>query len=397
MSATSPSPVDTAETLLAGFPGALREAGLPIDPNRVATFLAAAARCRLQTARDLASMGRVTLTGSPDDFPVFDAVFDAWFGEATFAGKVDNPEEEQAPRPRPPRGEQSPLLEMVDGDAAGNMAAEDHLRNHKTFAREDAADRDALARIRRRLGNLPAMTSRSHVPSPRGHRIDLARTARAARKTFGETLRIMREKRPQKPRRLLFLIDVSGSMKAHSETYLRFAHLISHSRPKVETFCFGTRLSRVTKALRHRDAKIALRSLAGIVYDFDGGTLIGASLDEFLSASRHAALVRGAVTIVFSDGLERGEPDMMVHAVARLARLSHRLVWATPLAADPRYRPATRGMAGILPHLDGLFDAASLSALGRMVESLDRVERSTRGRAGRRFGDRAMTDRRISP
>ena len=383
---SSARPIGVATDLLADFPAALREAGLAIDPGRTEAFLRATATCRLRGVHDLARLGRVTLTGSPDDFPIFDAVFDSIFGEATFDGKVDDPEDEQAPRSA--TSNQEALSQMVEGDAAGAAAADDHLRNRKSFDRLGDDDRDALARLKRRLAEMPQVRSRKLVPHQRGARIDLAATTRAARRTFGETLRLMHKTRPQKPRRLLLLIDVSGSMKAQSEIYLRFAHLVSHRLPKVETFCFGTRLSRVTRTLRHHDPATALERLADTVFDFDGGTLIGASLEEFLSVSRHAALVRGAVTIVFSDGLERGDPQPMIHAVERLARLSHRLVWATPLAADPRYRPATRGMAGILPFLDALADGSSLPALERMVAGLDAVERRGRGQAGQRFAER---------
>lgn len=375
--------VSVASDLLTGFPAALREAGLMVDPGRAQAFLRAVAACRLGGPGDLFRIGRVTLTGSPEDFPVFDAVFENFFGQATVSGKVDDPEDDRTPRRAPPRGEQA-LLQILDGEAAGQNASDDELRNRKIFSRLASDDREALVRLRRGLDDMPRILRRSWTASPRGTRINLAGTTRAARRTFGETLRLMREARPEKPRRLLFLIDVSGSMKAQSELTLRFAQLVTRRLPKVETFCFGTRLSRVTSILKHRNADVALERLSDIVSDFDGGTLIGASLDEFLSVSRHAALVRGAVTVIFSDGLERGDPDLMIHAVERLARLSHRLIWATPLAADPRYRPATRGMAGCLPFLDALCDGSSLPALEHMIAGLDAVERMGRGQAGHR-------------
>jgi uncharacterized protein with von Willebrand factor type A (vWA) domain len=382
-------PAIVASGLLTGFPAALREAGLMVDPGKAQAFLRAVNACRLHSSADLARLGRVTLTCSPEDFPIFDAIFDSFFGEATFAGKVDDPKDDRAPRSTPPYGDQAPS-QVLDGEAAGRNASDQDLRNRKIFSRLVGEDRDALARLDRRLDEVPKMVRRSWNSSPRGTRIDLAGTARAARRTFGETLRIMREIRPEKPRRLLFLIDVSGSMKAHSELYLRFAHLVTRRLAKVETFCFGTRLSRVTRTLQHRNLDTALERLSDIVFDFDGGTMIGASLEEFLSVSRHAALVRGAVTVIFSDGLERGDPALMVHAVGRVARLSHRLVWATPLAADQRYRPATRGMAGIVPALDTLCDGSSLAALERMVGGLAGVERRGRGRAGNRFQNRRI-------
>jgi hypothetical protein len=374
-----------AEHLLTGFPAALREAGLAIDPGRSADFLRATKVCRLDSVEDLARIGRVTLTGSPEDFPAYDAVFGAWFGLAE--GRISAPpseDEEAAPPSNRPR-RQDREVQLAEGDGAGRTAADDHLTGRRAFPVLGTADRATLERLRRGLAGLPAMASRRWAPAHRGPRIDVARTARAARRTFGETLRILESDRPPRPRRLLLLVDVSGSMKAHSEATLRFAHLITRSRPRVDSFCFGTRLSRVTAALKHRDGEEALARLAGTVFDFDGGTQIGASLEAFLSTSRHAALVRGAVTLIFSDGLERGDPARMTAAVERLARLSHRLVWVTPLAADPRYRPATRGMAAVLPSLDAIESGAGLEALARLPDRLAALEHLPRRQAARRF------------
>lgn len=376
--------VAVAADLLAGFPTALRQAGLAIDPGRAADFLKAARLCRLDGIGDLARVGRVTLTASPDDFPLYESVFEAWFGSGIFAGRLDRSKEDAGPRSDRAR-ETNALLELADGDASGQSASDGILCNRKSFGVLSADDGTVLARLKRGLHLLPTTRRRAWLPSAVGRRIDMPRTAQAARRTFGETLRLFRRTRPERPRKLLLLIDVSGSMKAQSEAYLRFAHVVTRRTRRVETFCFGTRLSRVSGTLRHRDGEQALARLADLVFDFDGGTLIGRSLENFLSVSRYTALVRGAVTIVLSDGLERGDPAAMIHAVERLARLSHRLVWVTPLAADPRYRPATRGMAAILPVLDGLFDGSGLPALERLLHKLDSAERAPRGQAGRAF------------
>lgn len=380
---------DTAQAIaadrLVGFPHALREAGLAIDPARAITFLDAVRVARLDTIADLARAGRVTLTGSPEDFPIFDAVFEQWFGDRP--GNAVAPlsdDEEQVPRSDRPRSGEA-LIELADGETSGKTAADDMARGRKTFGRLAEADRAALSRMTRPIDRLPSIKARAWRAATQGVRIDLARTGRAARKTFGETLRIMRQDRPRRPRKLLILIDVSGSMKAQSEASLRVAHLLTWRRPKVETFCFGTRLSRVTKTLKRRDAEGALERLADLVFDFDGGTMIGPSLQAFLAASRNAALVRGAVTIVMSDGLERGDPAAMVHAVERLARLSHRLIWATPLAADPRYRPATRAMAAILPMLDAIVDGSGYPALEALLWHMDEIECGPRRAAGRQL------------
>jgi uncharacterized protein len=382
--AASAATTARAGELLAGFPRALREAGLAVDPQRAATFLAATRALPLRSLADLARAGRVTLVGSKEDLPTYEAVFEAWFAGEPLPEMVESPDEEKAPPANRKRDGERPL-ELLDGDAAGRHTSADEALGRKAFGRLSDADRATLARIGRRLGLLPTLEARRLVPFVRGPRIDVARTARAARRTAGETLKLLKRIRPERPRRLLLLVDVSGSMKAHSEATLRFAHLLTRARPGVETFAFGTRLSRVTRTLKHRLADEALARLSDIVFDFDGGTRIGASLEAFLSASRHAALVRGAVTLVFSDGLERGDPSPMIHAVGRLARLSHRLIWVTPLAADPNYRPLTRAMSGILSDLDAIADGSDLAALERLLTALPDIENGPRGEARRRF------------
>jgi uncharacterized protein with von Willebrand factor type A (vWA) domain len=375
-----------AERLLAGFPAALRAAGLPVDPARGADFLRAVRAARLRDAADLARVGRVTLTGSREDFPVYDAVFAAWFGGAPGVPTA-TPEEEAAAPPRDRPGREA-LVQLAGGAAAGRAASPDEVAATRSFRPAAEDERRTLARLAPAFARLPQVERRRFVPAAAGRRLDLPRTGRAARRTFGETLRLIRQAREVRPRKLLLLVDVSGSMQAQSETTLRFAQALTRAREGVETFTFGTRLTRVTVSLRRRDGEAALARLAAEVRDFDGGTRIGESLAAFLDARTNAALARGAVILVFSDGLERGDPGPMFAAVHRLARLAHRLVWASPLAADPRYRPVTRAMAGILPDLDALVDGASLAALTRLPDLVAALERRPRGEAGRAFREK---------
>ena len=153
----------------------------------------------------------------------------------------------------------------------------------------------------------------------------------------------------------------------------------------VETFCFSTRLTRATGALRHRNGDVGLKRVSAAVTGFDGGTRMGDSLQAFLKVSRYAALVRGAITLVLSDGLECGSPVAIVEATRRLAALSHRLVWLTPLARDPRYMPATRAMSAILPHLDQLCEASDLASLHRSLQRLTVIDQGPRGLAARQW------------
>jgi uncharacterized protein with von Willebrand factor type A (vWA) domain len=204
--------------------------------------------------------------------------------------------------------------------------------------------------------------SRRRRPARRGDRLDVRRVHRDAWRTGGEVVRLRWRRHPRRQRPVLVLIDVSGSMKQHSAGYLRFAHAVVATCDRAEVFTFGTRLTHVTGALRTRDVDTALADLAEVVRDADGGTRIGPSLRQFLANPRHLRMARGALVLVASDGLERGDCEPFTRAVLRLALLGHRLVWWSPLARDPRYRPATRGMAAVAPHLDvlaGVDDLAS--------------------------------------
>ena len=369
-----------ARERLIGFPGALRKAGLDIDPSRAINFLTAITRLELRGAETLRQAGRVTLTSQPADFAIFDAVFKSWFAaELTAATNARQEDDQVAQRPTS-KPNPSNVAEFLPGDAAGEKASPDDLMANKTFSLTGTASLHALRNL-----NFPRIETRRWRSSHQGRRIDLAATAAEARKTFGETLRLEHLARPSQPRKILLLIDVSGSMKVHSETYLRAAHALTHSGAKVETFCFSTRLTRATVPLRHAHADEALRRLAGTVHGIDGGTRIGDSLEDFLTVSRYAALVRGAITIILSDGLECGDTSAITTAVARLSRLSHRLVWLTPLACDPRYQPVTRAMSAILPHLDCLADASDLAALLHAFSALTAIGKNPRAQAARQW------------
>ena len=372
-----------AEELLLGFPRALRDAGLAVDPARTTSFLRACKAMPLQSLAVLSRLGRITLTGSPDEFPVYDQVFKSWFaGEEGF---VADPEGEGESVREKPKSREGHAFDILPGDTSGKDASSDEAIGTKSFVAANAADSAVLARIGRDAVHFPTRRSRKWKAASHGPRIDLAETCAQARHTLGETLRLSWMARPQKARRILILIDISGSMQAHSQYCLRAALAISQARPGVETFCIGTRLTRVTENLCRRDPEVALNSLGQRVFDFDGGTRLGIGLAEFLSVANYAALVRGAIVIVISDGLERGDFKPMVKSVERLSRLSHRLIWLTPLANDPKYIPATRALAACLPFLDYLGNAGSLAALASSLSKIRDLELKPRGTAARIF------------
>jgi uncharacterized protein with von Willebrand factor type A (vWA) domain len=302
-------------------------------------------------------LARVTLVTRADDLEAFDRLFAEWFAGVPQQHESEEEGEEQAPQPKA-EGELQPVA-LSEG--TGKSASVHDLANRRTY---DPTTED-LAALRKAIReHLPTIRSRRRRPAKTGPQIDLRRTLRAATRT-GEITHLARRDRPHRTRPLLLLIDVSGSLRPQVPDYLRFAWAA-----QAETFTFGTRLTRITKQLRTREVDQALANVSATVADADGGTRIGPALQEFLDTPRYADRARGALTIVLSDGLERGDPAVMVHAVQRLSRLSHRLLWWTPLGLDPNYRPVTRAMAAIQDDIDGLAGARDLPSLLEQVQRI---------------------------
>jgi uncharacterized protein with von Willebrand factor type A (vWA) domain len=205
----------------------------------------------------------------------------------------------------------------------------------------------------------------------RGDYFDTRRTLREAVRNDGDVMQLRRLKRRLRQRRILLLIDVSGSMKERTEAHLRIAHALAHAVERIEVFTFGTRLTRVTRAMRLRRREQALAATSTIVSDWDGGTRIGDALRAFLAVPRFAGYSRGSVVLILSDGLERGDPAAMREAVMRLSRLAWRVSWLTPLAGDPNFAPQTEGLKAILPLVDDLVDGSSVDAICTHVLSLE--------------------------
>ena len=329
----------------------------PIPEKRI-DFLRAVRDGELTDITRLYWLARVTLVTSHDDIPAFDAVFATHFAGAPPTLEPP-PEEGETEAPQPQGEGRLEPLELTRG--TGKSASVHELRHRRDYD----ATREDLAELRRALAeHLPRIRSRRRRPARRGPQLDLRRTLRAATRT-GEITTLARRDRPHRTRPLLVLIDVSGSLRPQVPDFLRFAWTA-----QAETFTFGTRLTRITRQLRTREVDAALANVSGEVEDADGGTRIGAALLQFLATPRFADRARGALTIVLSDGLERGDPAPMAHAVERLSRLSYRLLWWTPLATDPTYRPITRAMAAIQDDLDDLAGARDIPTLLEQVRRL---------------------------
>jgi len=360
-----------------GLVQALRAEGFAVAPEQGQAFVAAVGVLGPQSLGDVRRAARATLAPPPERGEEFDRIFDAVFLGRAFAAPAPGTEDELpgafdaalGPEPEGTEGEEP---------SGGEASAAERL-----FARAFGAGEAAgLAAFRRALpAALPRRRTRRRRPG-KGARVDARRALRQMVRRDGELMRLPRLTRRERPRRVLLLIDVSGSMKAGTEGALRLAHALVQGGERVEVFTLGTRLTRVTRALRHREAERALARAAGLVADWDGGTRLGEALAVFLSVPRFAGFARGALTVVISDGLERGGPEALVAAMARLRRLAWRILWLTPLAADPGFRPETGALRAVLPMLDRLGDGSGPRAAAGEILRFGAGSRGIAARAG---------------
>jgi len=350
---------------VSGFLAALRTAGVSAPHQKQLDFLQTLESAPPATRRSLYWQARITLTGSKEEIARFDPVFATWFGEAQAGIKAPESESEgeEVRKPDSLHGGTVPLP-LTPGEGTGQSASPDDLLNRMSPRRASETERRLIKRARREAErHLPRRPSLRFKASHARDVIDLRRMIRAAARHGGELIRFRYRARPMKKRPVLVFVDVSGSLKGLTPDFLRFARALGESSAKVEVFSFGTRLTRLTDALLGGVFDRALQRVAAKVEDFEGGTQIGRSLTDFFAHRHYAGLARGAVVIILSDGLERGDPALLVHAVERLHRLAERLVWLTPLKRDATYRPVTRAMAAVAPYLDHIGGAASLERL----------------------------------
>jgi uncharacterized protein len=233
-----------------------------------------------------------------------------------------------------------------------------HRDVSRLTARERAELRRMLAMLAGPAPMRPSRRMRAHRTGP----LDPRRTVRAMLQRGGEPARLAHRDTTVRPRRVVLLLDVSGSMAAYADTSLRYAHACRRSRPGTEVFTLGTRLTRVTRQLGGRDADAALASVSDVVADWSGGTRLGEDLRQFLDRYGQRGTARGAVVVIVSDGWERGDCGLLADQMARLHRLAHRVVWAHPHLARPGFEPATAGMRAALPYVDDLVSGHSLAA-----------------------------------
>jgi len=317
---------------------------------------------------DIRNAAFATLAPPPERRGEFDALFRAYFlGEADAVPAGDGADEET--RIKDDRGQSRRAPDPTELNEAGKAATADEVLAARTF--RDLRDDERLRRFARQAPrHLPRRRAFRYAPAKSGETINLRRTLRAVIRHDGDAPVLSQALRKTRQRNILLLIDVSGSMKAHTEDYLRVAHGAARAAERVEAFTFGTRLTRISRAMRLRDPARALDAASRIVDDWDGGTRIGEALQAFLSVPRFAGYARGAVTIILSDGLERGDHEAMLDAIRKLSRRSWRLALLTPLAADDRFSPDTEALRAVLPWLDDLGNGGSVDSLCDYILSL---------------------------
>jgi uncharacterized protein len=370
------------------FARLLRRAGLRVGP---ADMLAAqtALTCLDLGARAQVRAGlRATMIHRHEDQELFDQAFALFWADpeagraAAALGLMDA--EPPPPRPAPPgsrrvveafsENQPKPRVEESPPTIDAVLTVSDSERLQKLDF--DAMSAEELARAKAEIARLALrlrpVRTRRHTPDPAGARADLRATLRAARRTGGEITQIARTSRLSRPPPLVVLCDISGSMARYAQILLHFLHAVANDRDRVAIFLFGTRLSNVTRALRHRDPEAAFHLVSQLVPDWSGGTRIGETLEQFNRHWARRVLGQGAVVLLVTDGLDREGARGLDEAMARLHRSARRLIWLNPLLRWSGFEPKSQGIRAMLPHVDEFRPVHNLDSLRALVETLSR-------------------------
>ncbi|BCG93665.1 vWA domain-containing protein [Mesorhizobium sp. 131-2-1] len=350
-----------------GFAMLLRHHAFAIAPEQATSFMQAVTLLGPRSMNDIREAALATLAPSPDHREEFETHFRSYFyGDANPSIEGEEDDETRIKEDRGAREEEhGPAREEKGGELSSAL---EQLSN-----RDFQRDGDGLGAFGRKLASaLPARRSFRTIRTRSRGTLDLRRSLSEIVSADGDIPSPLLRRRQLVPRKLLLLIDVSGSMKLHTANYVKLAHAAVQGANRAEVFTFGTRLTRITSALRIRDRDQALARAAALVDDWDGGTRMGPTLLAFLSVPRFSAFARGAAVVILSDALERGDHSDLETAIRRLSARAFRLSLATPLAGDPRFHPATAALRAILPLLDDLVDGSSVKSLSDVILSLAR-------------------------
>jgi hypothetical protein len=361
--------------LLVNFTAELRAAGLSVGSGDVLAYCAAMGALDPTDLLDLYWGGRTTLVTRRENIPVYDRVFRRFFLDSRDPVRellnLQHPDHTRAegvlqvPATEPGEDRQEQV-------SLGLVASDAETLRHKSFP---ACTPEELAALRRIMARIrltpPRRRTRRTTTAAAGRAPDLRRMVRQSLRMHGEPPELAWRRRKVRLRPLILILDVSGSMADYSRHLLQFAYSAQRAATRVEVFCFGTRLTRITRALDHRKPDDALERAAGVVFDWEGGTRIGASLDAFVRDWGRRGLCRGGIVVICSDGLDRGDPELLATAMERLRRLSYRVVWMNPHKGnDPHFRPSTLGMLAAAPSIDLILSGHDLSSLEELATLL---------------------------
>ncbi len=369
------------------FGRALRSLGVDATLPQILTLVEALEHVDLRRRPEVKDAARSILVQRREQIEVFDRAFDLFWDAAAFKPRepIDlgrllrrtlgrhqtavASAEDEGESQNPGEGD-SELLDVRTTYSSGET-----LR-HKDFAELTDAE---LATVRRLMLEQPwhigLRRTRRKVTAADGPYLDVRRSIRRSLRSGGELLDLQWRRRRQKPRPLVVLCDISGSMEAYSRIFLQFIYTLSTATDRLEAFVFGTRLTRISRQLRHRDVDQALRQAAAAVVDWGGGTRIGESFKRFNYDWGRRVLGRGAVVAVLSDAWDRGDVDLLERETARLARSCGRLLWLNPLIGSPGYEPLTRGIRRVLPYIDDFLPIHNLTSLEQLSRVLARLEK----------------------
>jgi uncharacterized protein len=403
----APVSTDVAATA-AAFGVALHTAGLPVGPDRCERLAQAMKVMNASSLAELRACALATMVSDPSQLPTFDRVFAAIFGGPSPLAALLPPVQPTFPRSgidsRPPSPDpasvetggwisgmqiaETGLPTGEDGDdppegpALRRVASSTERLRSRDFTELSSAELRQLVSLMRELTlAIPPRRTRRYR-GRKGKRPDLRRTMREAQRYGGEVIRLSRQARVVRPRRLVVLCDISGSMEPYARALLLLMYVLygaqsqgarsvvrgAPSRP--ELFSFATRLTRLTPALAAAGPDTMLVRAGKAAPDWSGGTRIGAALKEFNDRYGAPGMARGAVVLIISDGWDTGDPELLAQQMARLARLAYRIVWANPRTQFPRYRPEVGGMAAAWPFCDAVVSAHNLDALDDLLAAL---------------------------
>lgn len=361
------------EEILLGFCRALRAAGLPVTADREHGYLKAVAAVGLDDQAGTYWAGRATLCASPADLARYDQVYTAWFSGLRSGTQVHRPQPVVMHSDLPAEEGTGDPADPSETEAIRAMASDAEVLRHRDIAELSAPERRRLAAM---FTTLPAARPRRrahrHTPARSGV-VDARRTLRALLKNFGEPGRIHLRRRATRPRRVVLLLDISGSMSAYADALLRLAHHLSRGETPVETFTLGTRVTHVTRALQHPDADRAIIAAGELIPDWSGGTRLADGLRFFLTRWGRRGMARGAVVVIASDGWERGSPADLSRQLGLLGRLAHRIIWVNPHRGRIGYQPVQSGIVAALPHCDAFIAGHSLAAFAQVVHEINRA------------------------